>query len=275
MFANVAAAHGRRTAGVDVAATNPRTRALVQNRLMEERTMHRRTWLGAAGLVGVAAAAGVMVGQGAAPADASTTVTLSREQLVINQRISQAAVRRSNEALALLDPVRAVPSQPSKVLGWSAQHLADGAVTGPKLANGSVSAAKLAPGAAGAPTDARTLLLAGTVAVPVDRAVLAHLDLPAGSWVVFAKAYAATEGPLRTVSCTLSAGADTDETLAGVQKDAPASLGLQVAHTFAGTPGAVELGCSAPAEGGLGSGLNAIRLTAIQADVLTATTPRT
>lgn len=60
--------------------------------------------------------------------------TLSVGQLRINQRISSAAVRRSNESLALLDPIRPVEGQPGKVLGWRTGNLVDGAVTEPKLA---------------------------------------------------------------------------------------------------------------------------------------------
>jgi hypothetical protein len=64
--------------------------------------------------------------------------TLSVGQLRINQRISQAAVRRSNESLTLLDPIRPLTNQPTKVLGWKTANLADAAVTGPKIANGAV-----------------------------------------------------------------------------------------------------------------------------------------
>jgi hypothetical protein len=266
--------------------------------------MHGRTWLGAVALVGLAAGVAALVPGSADPAEASTTVTFTRGQLVINQRISQAAVLRSNESLGLLSPIRRVASQPTKLLGWGTEHIRDGAVTGPKLADGSVSAAKLADGSvsaakladgsvsaakladgsvraaklaagvAGAPTNASTLSIAGPVDVPADKGSLAQINLPAGSWLILAKAYAATEGPLRTVSCTLQAGADADTTLAATQKDSPASLALQVTHAFAGSPGAADLRCSAPAEGGLGTGLNAIKLTAIQTDTLTVVTPQ-
>ena len=235
--------------------------------------MHRRTWLSAAGLVGIAAGAGVLVGQSAATAAASTPVTFSREQLVINQRISQAAVRRSNESLGLLDAIRPVAGQPAKVLGWPTQSIRDGAITGSKLADRSVSADKLAPGTAGAPTTVRAFKLAGPVAVPAEKTRVVHLDLPAGSWAVLAKGYATTNGSQRSMTCTLTAGADTDTGLAAIQKDAPASMALQVAQVFT-SPGAAELSCSAPAEGGVASALNAIRLTAIQADALTVTVPQ-
>jgi hypothetical protein len=70
--------------------------------------------------------------------------TLSVGQLRINQRISQAAVRRSNHSLALLSPLLPEPrSEPNKVLGWRAEHIRDGAVNELKLADGAVATGKL------------------------------------------------------------------------------------------------------------------------------------
>ena len=53
-----------------------------------------------------------------------------------------AAVRRSNEALGLLAPVRGTGAA-----GWTAAQIADGAVGAPEVADGAVGTAKLAPGA--------------------------------------------------------------------------------------------------------------------------------
>ena len=53
-------------------------------------------------------------------------------QLQINQRISQAAVRRSNESLDLLDPIRKSGPQ-DDAPGWGTTNIRDGAVTGAKL----------------------------------------------------------------------------------------------------------------------------------------------
>ena len=68
--------------------------------------MAGRWWIGvAAGMVlGLGAVVAVQAWTGEASAQSGFTV--SAEQLRINQRISQAAVNRSNEALNLLDPVR-------------------------------------------------------------------------------------------------------------------------------------------------------------------------
>jgi hypothetical protein len=96
--------------------------------------MRGRWWIGVA--AGVVLGLGTVVVVDAATEDASAQATfrVSPEQLRINQRISQAAVRRSNEALVLLDPIRRVQSQPQKVLGWRTQDIRDNAITSGKLA---------------------------------------------------------------------------------------------------------------------------------------------
>ena len=96
--------------------------------------MRGRWWIGVA--AGVALGLGTVVAVDAATEDASAQANfrVSPEQLRINQRISQAAVRRSNESLQLLDPIRRVQNQPQKVLGWRTQDLRDNAVTSGKLA---------------------------------------------------------------------------------------------------------------------------------------------
>ncbi|MBY0396759.1 MAG: hypothetical protein K2X91_09865 [Thermoleophilia bacterium] len=96
-----------------------------------------RWWIGVT--AGVAVGLGAVVATEAATDTATAQTarqagfTLSVEQLRINQRISQAAVRRSNESLDLLEPIRPVQRQPDKVLGWRTRDLRDGAVTKAKL----------------------------------------------------------------------------------------------------------------------------------------------
>jgi hypothetical protein len=111
--------------------------------------MSGRWWAGVA--VGVALALGVVVamGLGAREAAARGSFALTAEQLRTNQQISIAAVRRSNQSLALLDPIRKLPKLPQKTVGWRSQDLRDGAVTGAKIANGTVSESDLAPTVAG------------------------------------------------------------------------------------------------------------------------------
>lgn len=105
----------------------------------------RRRWLaiGTGVVLGMTGSvvAGQITGQASA---AASDVKLTVEQLLINQRISQAAVRRSNESLNLLDPIRANPKQPSKVLGWRTQDLRDSVVTSTKLVDNAVTTVKIA-----------------------------------------------------------------------------------------------------------------------------------
>jgi hypothetical protein len=86
---------------------------------------------------------------GAQDASAQGGFAVTAEQLRSNQRISIAAVKRSNQSLELLDPLVKQPKIPTKVLGWRSQDLRDGAVTSAKIANGSVAEADLAAALAG------------------------------------------------------------------------------------------------------------------------------
>lgn len=106
--------------------------------------MRPRWWVAVA--AGVALGLGVMVAVEAGTGDASAQggFAVTAEQLRTNQRISIAAVKRSNQSLDLLDPILRQPKIPNKVLGWRSQDLRDGAVTGAKIANGSVAEADLA-----------------------------------------------------------------------------------------------------------------------------------
>jgi hypothetical protein len=89
-------------------------------------------WIGVS--VGVAAGLAAVVGVEATTDQASAQggFQVTPGQLQINQRISQAAVRRSNEALDLLDPVRKSGAQ-DDAPGWGTAQIRDGAVTRAKL----------------------------------------------------------------------------------------------------------------------------------------------
>ncbi len=104
-------------------------------------------------VIGTAAAL-VINGASAAP---STT-----QQLIINQRISQTAVIRSNQSLNYLAPIRTTTTDAANTgkagvtrlsnvvgsgLGWTTAQIANGAVTTAKIANGAVTTAKIASGA--------------------------------------------------------------------------------------------------------------------------------
>ena len=88
-------------------------------------------WVGATVGMAVGLAGVAIADQATQPAEAAT-ITVSAGQLQINQRISQAAVRRSNEALALLDPVRKSGAS-DDAPGWGTAQIRDGAVTTAKL----------------------------------------------------------------------------------------------------------------------------------------------
>ena len=101
-------------------------------------------------------AAAVLVGSGTA---ASGNAYSTKTQLIINQRISQAAVLRSNQALNYLAPVRTTATDaantgrqgvtrlskiPGAGKGWTTAQIADKAVTGAKIADGTVTNTNLA-----------------------------------------------------------------------------------------------------------------------------------
>jgi hypothetical protein len=98
--------------------------------------MRGRWWIGVA--AGMALGLGTVVAVDAATdqASAQSGFRVSAEQLRINQRISQAAVRRSNESLNLLNPVRDSDGNGTNdtAPGWGTAQLANGAVTQAKLA---------------------------------------------------------------------------------------------------------------------------------------------
>jgi formate-dependent phosphoribosylglycinamide formyltransferase (GAR transformylase) len=106
----------------------------------------RRWWIGIA--AGVALGLGGVVAVEVATEDASAQngFRVTPGQLKINQKISQAAVRRSNESLQLLDPIRRRQNQPARVLGWRTQDLRDSAITTVKLNDSAITTAKLANG---------------------------------------------------------------------------------------------------------------------------------
>lgn len=111
----------------------------------------RNRWT--AGLVAgaVLGAAAVAVTSGTGTADAASGFTVTAEQLQINQRISQAAVKRSNQSLNYLAPIRTSQTDSaddgtngvtplSQITGagkgWTTGQIADGAITRTKMADG-------------------------------------------------------------------------------------------------------------------------------------------
>ena len=90
--------------------------------------------------------------------------------------------------------------------------------------------------------------------------LVSHLDVPAGKYVVVAKADGHTEtyNELGFVLCSLVAGVDSDTS----SFDGDGNLTLTVVHGFA-EPGRIALRCT-----GFGAALRYVKITAIRVDVL-------
>ncbi len=166
-------------------------------------------------VIGTAAAL-VINGASAAP---STT-----QQLIINQRISQTAVIRSNQSLNYLAPIRTTTTDAANTgkagvtrlsnvvgsgLGWTTAQIANGAVTTAKIANGAVTTAKIASGvvtsaqiANGAVTNAK---LANPIYVAQTTATGAISPLTPGVTAVLASVGVNTlTFPVSVAACTFA-----------------------------------------------------------------------
>ena len=96
--------------------------------------------------------------------------------------------------------------------------------------------------------------------MPSIRSCVSHLDVPAGKYVVVAKADGFTEvyDELGFVSCALVAGVDSDAS--SFRGDG--NVALTLVHPFA-EPGRIALRCS-----GFGSVVRHMKITAIRVGVL-------
>lgn len=119
------------------------------------------------------------------------------------------------------------------------------------------------------PSDGFATSVASTGTIPLGTAAasVAHLDLPAGKYLITAKA-GVNGGALFIALCTLTAGTDVDTAgdlagSAGFVGD-PSMLNLAMAHEFA-TPGRVDLNCNGTPAGGW---VQWIRLQAIRVGTL-------
>jgi hypothetical protein len=126
----------------------------------------------------------------------------------------------------------------------SGADVADGSLESADVRDGTLTASDLAPGllADGFSTFKNTFRLTTgpNVVVPVT-----HLNLPAGSYVIFAKLWTSFPASFlaETVECDLRAGGDSDriwDSHDGIL--AYSSVALNVVHQFTG-PGTADLNC--------------------------------
>jgi hypothetical protein len=106
--------------------------------------------------------------------------------------------------------------------------------------------------------------------VATTRTVLGRLNVPAGKYVIFAKATLNNNAAQASWDCDLTAGTSQDATGGGALQvgtpDDREILTLSVSHEFA-APGTVELACSASLSGNAGM----VVINAIQVETLSKT----
>ncbi len=199
-------------------------------------------------VIGTAAAL-VINGASAAP---STT-----QQLIINQRISQTAVIRSNQSLNYLAPIRTTTTDAANTgkagvtrlsnvvgsgLGWTTAQIANGAVTTAKIANGAVTSAQIANGVVTNAKLANPIYVAQTTATgaispltPGVTAVLASVGVNTLTFPVSVAActFATTIGGATPGFVTVSpvvgtAAAVTVETFSAVAPPVPLTLPVHI-----------------------------------------------
>jgi len=105
--------------------------------------MRRPHWIALVAVAALGLGVGLLVREESGDA---APVRVTAEQLLINQRISQAGVRRSNEALNLLQPIRPASG---KQTGWASANILNGAITNAKLGSNAVSGSTIADSAVG------------------------------------------------------------------------------------------------------------------------------
>src|SRR5262245_12899496 len=106
-------------------------------------SMRRPPWIALGAVAAIGLGVGLLVREQVADA---APVRVTSAQLLINQRISQAGVRRSNEALNLLLPIRPATGNTT---GWATANILNGAITNAKLGTNAVSSSKIADAAVG------------------------------------------------------------------------------------------------------------------------------
>jgi hypothetical protein len=139
--------------------------------------------------------------------------------------------------------------------------------SGPVGPSGQTGAA--GPSGPAGPSDAYSRFLNGPIVVPTTSTTLSSLSIPAaGKYVAWAKAYFTPGGPTAfgNVTCTLTAGADSDESQTLVLSPYVWTLANNVVHEFTAA-GSVDFKCAFPGTGTANA--NFIKITAIKVGSLT------
>jgi hypothetical protein len=122
-----------------------------------------------------------------------------------------------------------------------------------------------AAGAAGAPgiADAFVRSLTGPIAIPTTMTTLTSLSIPtAGKYAIFAKAY--LTGNSNSVTCSLVAGSDNDQTQSFSLAPYALTLALNVVHEY-DSGGSADFRCSGPGA----ASANFIKIAALRVNNLT------
>jgi hypothetical protein len=143
-------------------------------------------------------------------------------------------------------------------------EIASNAVTSAKVQDGTLLSADFQAGQL-PQTNGFARFLNGPLAVPLSATTLATLTISQpGDYLIWGKAY--LTAPLSTLTeCRLQAGGDFDLSQATPANAAPATLALNVGHTFAAA-GTADFQCDAA---GAGVAANFIKISAIKLGSLT------
>ena len=96
------------------------------------------------------------------------------------------------------------------------------------------------------------------------------LQVPAGHYVLMAKAVLAKGGTIAAINCRLNAGGASDRSLAYVDATSNETVGMQLAHSF-GSAGTADLSCDNPSAANLF--VTDKRITAIPVGAINTQTP--
>ena len=127
-----------------------------------------------------------------------------------------------------------------------ASRVADNTLGGTQINESKLGSVPKADTAGVAGTGRSTFKDGATQIPPPSSKTVLSLDVPAGSYLFIAKAVLAKESAVTLISCTTTAGNDTDTSSAHIGAAANNTLVNTVVHTF-GTAGTAVFSCNNPA----------------------------